>query len=247
MVDALAWRKKFGVIAPSTNTIVEPDFYRMVVPGVTAHFSRIWIRNQNLSSDAAFEELLEQIRLEMDYAVQRVMTAEVEYMVMGMSAETFWGGLEGNRQFIQRIKEVSGLDVATGAEACERALKLFGAKRIAVVTPYQPVGDQNVIKFFGEIGFEVVRLTGLKCPTAVSIAHVSEDTLRETLQALDGDDVDALVQVGTNLSMLRLADEAERWLGKPVIAINAATWWMALRDNGIDDKVHGVGRLLREF
>jgi maleate isomerase len=64
---------------------------------------------------------------------------------------------------------------------------------------------------------------------------------------VDGDDVDALVQAGTNLSMLRLADEAERWLGKPVIAINAAIWWMALRDNGIDDKIEGCGRLLREF
>ena len=54
------------------------------------------------------------------------------------------------------------------------------------------------------------------------------------------------MQVGTNLSMVDLADEAERWLGKPVIAINAATWWMALRDNGINDKVYGAGSLLRE-
>ena len=60
-------------------------------------------------------------------------------------------------------------------------------------------------------------------------------------------DVDALVQAGTNLSMVSLADEAERWLGKPVLAINAATWWMALRENGIHDKVYGCGRLLREF
>jgi maleate isomerase len=46
--------------------------------------------------------------------------------------------------------------------------------------------------------------------------------------------------------MVRLADEAERWLGKPVIAINAATWWLALRNNHITDKVYGCGRLLRE-
>ena len=42
-------------------------------------------------------------------------------------------------------------------------------------------------------------------------------------------------------------DEAERWLDKPVIAINAAVWWMALRDNGIEDKVFGCGRLLRDY
>lgn len=245
--DALGWRKKFGVIAPSTNTIVEPDFYRMAVPGVTAHFSRIWIRDQNLSSNDAFEALLEQIRIEIEYAVARVMTAVPDYMVMGMSAETFWGGMEGNRQFVNQIKAWTGLDVATGAEACERALHLFGAKRIGVVTPYQPIGDDNVIRFFSEIGFEVVRIKGLKCPTAVSIAHVTETELRQALLEVDGDDVDALVQAGTNLSMVQLADEAERWLGKPVLAINAATWWMALRDNGIEDKVYGAGRLLREF
>ncbi len=50
-------------------------------------------------------------------------------MVMGMSAETFWGGKEGNGHFKRRIKERSGgLDVATGAEACELALQRFGVK-----------------------------------------------------------------------------------------------------------------------
>ncbi len=34
MTDALGWRGKFGVLAPSTNTVVEPDFYQMTVPGV---------------------------------------------------------------------------------------------------------------------------------------------------------------------------------------------------------------------
>ncbi|HNB50754.1 MAG TPA: hypothetical protein PK530_02365 [Anaerolineales bacterium] len=247
-MDALGWRKKFGVIAPSTNTIVEPDFYRMMVPGMTAHFSRIHIRNQNLSSNEAFEALLAQIRDEIKYAVERVMTAEVDYMVMGMSAETFWGGVEGNRRFIKDIGTwTGGLGVATGAEACEKALHLFGAKRIGVVTPYQTIGDENVIRFFSEIGFEVVHIKGLKCPTAISIAHVTEDELRRALIEVNGPEVDALVQAGTNLSMVRLADEAERWLGKPVIAINAATWWLALRENGIEEKIYGAGRLLREF
>jgi maleate isomerase len=247
MTDALGWRKKFGVIVPSTNTIVEPDFYRMTVPGVTAHIARIHIRDQNLSSDEAFQNLLQQIRIEIKYAVERVLTAEPDYMVMGMSAETFWDGVEGNRRFTKMISDwAGGLPVATGAEACERALKLFGVRTIGVVTPYQPIGDKNVVRFFNDIGFEVTAIKGLRCPTAVSIAHVTEDELRRALIEVNRD-ADALVQVGTNLSMVQLADEAERWLGKPVIAINAATWWMALRDNGITDKVYGCGRLLREF
>ena len=43
MPDVRGWRKNFGVLAPSTNTMVEPDFYMMGVSGVTAHISRIYI------------------------------------------------------------------------------------------------------------------------------------------------------------------------------------------------------------
>ena len=109
-----------------------------------------------------------------------------------MSGRTgpFWDGVEGNRQFVAQIKELSGgLDVATGAEACERALKIFGAKKIGVVTPYTPIGDANVRKFFTELGFEVGKIKGLSCESAVAIAHVSEQTLREAIIEVNEPDV----------------------------------------------------------
>jgi maleate isomerase len=70
---------------------------------------------------------------------------------------------------------------------------------------------------------------------------------RDALIRLDGDDLDAIVQVGTNLSMLRLAAAAELWLGKPVIAINGATYWHALRSNDIREPIAGFGRLFEAF
>jgi maleate isomerase len=93
----------------------------------------------------------------------------------------------------------------------------------------------------------VVRDVYLECPSWTGIAAVPPDLLRKELIALDGGDVDAIVQVGTNLSMVRLAAAAELWLGKPVLAINTATYWHALRRNGITDKIQGLGRLLEEF
>jgi maleate isomerase len=75
---------------------------------------------------------------------------------------------------------------------------------------------------------------------------VDENTLRPALQELDEPGVDAIVQVGADLVMARLADEAERWLGKPVIAINAAMLWHALRACGVRDQIRGFGMLLRD-
>jgi maleate isomerase len=75
---------------------------------------------------------------------------------------------------------------------------------------------------------------------------VDEVTIRTALYELCEAGVDAIVQVGTDLVMTRLADEAERWLGKPVIAITAVMLWHALRTSGMTDQLHGLGSLLQD-
>jgi maleate isomerase len=47
--DALGWRCKFAVVAPSTNTIVQPDMDDLRVEGVTNHFGRIYVPNMKVS------------------------------------------------------------------------------------------------------------------------------------------------------------------------------------------------------
>jgi maleate isomerase len=106
--------------------------------------------------------------------------------------------------------------------------------------------DAHYTQFFRESGYEVVKLHRLDCPNTLAIAMVDEATIRTALHALCEAGADAIVQVGTDLVMTRLADEAERWLGKPVIAVNAAMLWHALRTSGIVDQRRGVGSLLRE-
>ncbi len=111
----------------------------------------------------------------------------------------------------------------------------------------QHASDEQAHRFFAECGFEVVRIKGLRCGSPVLIAHVGEAELRAAILEVDGPDVDAVVQVGTNLPMARVAGMAEFWLSKPVIALNVATYWHALRQNGIHDKIQGFGRLLAEY
>ncbi|QCX28538.1 maleate cis-trans isomerase family protein [Nocardioides jishulii] len=246
MTNVVGPRAVFGVIVPSTNTVVEHDYWKAGVEGVAFRAGSMYIPDPTIDGDAGFEALLTQIRASMDDAVRDVLTAEPERMVMGMSAETFWGGVEGNAAFERRITERTGLPVTTGASACRAALQVLGVRRVAVFSPYQPVADREVGRFFTQAGFDVAAITGLRCPTAMDIARVEEDRLREVVAEIDGPDVEAIVQVGTNLSFVRHAETFEAELGKPVVAINAATLWHALREHGIDDRVEGSGTLLRE-
>ena len=244
MSDSLGWRQKFAVLIPSTNTSVQPEFDDMRPPGVTNHISRIRIPNIPLHNDADFERLIALIAATQDEAVDSAMSCEPDRLVLGISAETFWDGLTASRELKAQLHEHTGLPVSMGSEACEAAFQALGMKKIAVVTPYQPVGDRNVVRFFEEAGFEVKRIKGLRCESPVKIAHVSEAQLRDALGELDGDDIDGLVQVGTNLAMARLAGQAETWLRKPVVAINTAIYWHALRGAGITDRQSGFGSLL---
>lgn len=240
-------RTRFGVIIPSTNTVVESDLAAVAIDGVSFHYGRMYIEHPELDSNEAFETLLGQIRGSIDVAVRDVITALPSAMFMGMSAETFWGGVEGNAAFEERISaRADGLAVTTGAASCRAALEAFGSKRIAVFSPYQPIADEQVGTYFTQAGFDVAAITGLRCATATSIAEVGPSRIAEVIDEIDGPDVDAIVQVGTNLSFVAQAAALELTLGKPVIAINMATLWRALRSNGITDTVSGVGRLLAE-
>jgi maleate isomerase len=248
MGDVLGWRKKFGVMAPSTNTIVQPDFDDMRPMGVTNHYSRIFTPDNKALSNDSFRAGIDVIGRNVTDAVRSVMTCAPDYLIMGISALSFFGGAKGAESFAKAISEESGVGTTIGSTATAAAIEaLGGIRRIALLTPYWPVMNAEVKRYFADVGLAVVRDTALQCTSWTGIAAVSPAECRDAIRRLDGDDVDAIVQVGTNLSMVRLAAAAELWLGKPVIAINTATYWHALRANGIRDQRPGFGRLLEEL
>jgi maleate isomerase len=248
MTDVQGWRRKFGVLGPSTNTIVQPDFDAMRPLGVTNHYSRIYTPNANAVSNESFRAGAEAIAANVLDAVRSVMTCAPHYLVMGMSAVTFFNGQKGADAFTRQVEDVAGVKISIGSHSCAAALRRYGGvRRIAILSPYWPVMNTEVGRYFTDMGFEVVRDACLQCRSWINIAEQTTETLRAALIQLDGDDVDAIVQVGTNLSMVRLAAAAELWLGKPIIAINTATYWHALRANGIEDRIEGFGRMLAEF
>jgi hypothetical protein len=137
-------------------------------------------------------------------------------------------------------------DVGDGHQSDEPPM-LYDGNGSHSLAPHQPRGDEMVRAYFVEAGFDVVRLKGLKCTTPRLIAQVPLQDIRGALRDLDGDDIDALLTLGTALPAAGVAAEAERWLGKPVLAVNVVSYWHALRQCGIEDRVPGHGRVLEEF
>lgn len=245
MTNQVGQRATFGVVVPATNTVVEHDFNVIGPRDVTFHTGRIPMGEGEITTDEEFKALMERVDAATDDAAARAAAVNPDHMIMGMSSETFWDGVNGNASFEVRIRKIAGTDVTTGATATEEALSVLDAQRIAFLTPYQPVGDNAVRQYAEEAGFDVEAIHGLRCESATAIADVDESTLISALRELQTPDLDAIVQVGTNLSMLHIAAEADQWLGAPTIAINEAILWHALRTVGITDQFNGAGPLLQ--
>lgn len=247
MTDQLGYRGRIAIVVPSTNTSCQPECEMLRPRGVTNHTGRITIKERPLTTEQAFMEHVQLMRDGMRAGIDQIVTCQPTHVIMGVALEAFWGGVEAADELQRELTERAKVGISMGSTATRAALKLLGATRIAVLTPHQPRGDEQVRTYFEEAGFAVKRLTGLKCASPTLIAHTTEQQVIDALRALNGDDVDALVQVGTNLACIRIAAEAERWFGKPVLAINAITYWDALRRSGIPDKIHGYGSVLEKF
>ena len=247
MPDTLGFRKRIGLVVPSTNTTVQPETDALRVPGVTCHTGRVTIKERPLNTEEAFNEHMQMMRDGMGTAIDQIMTAGLDHLIMGIALETFWGGVAAADKMQADLAQRAAVGVTMGSTAMVTALKKFGARKIAILTPHQPRGDEVVKAYFIDAGFDVVRLASLKCQTPRMIAQVPQQDIRNMLRELDGPDVEALLVVGTALPSSAVAAEAEGWLDKPVIAVNTVSFWDALRRCGIEDRIQGHGRVLEEL
>src|SRR5262245_16713236 len=104
MTDRLGWRKKLGVLIPAPNTSVQPEFDAMRPEGITNHVERINVMNSPLTTDEEFENNILSIDGDLMQAVDRLLQCKPDYLLMGMSAPTFWNGYEGSLRFKTKLE-----------------------------------------------------------------------------------------------------------------------------------------------
>ncbi|KXI30437.1 maleate cis-trans isomerase family protein [Paraglaciecola hydrolytica] len=249
--DYYGYRKKFALLVPSTNTAVETEYHKMCPVGVVLATRGCVIPPFKVTNEKEFVEMVQAIGNATEQGLLDSLTCRPDHVIFGYSAETFWDGKgRSDREFnkYNDIAQAKGkCNITFGAQAIVDALKCYPkVKKIGVVTPYMPVGDKQVVKFMSDIGYEVVRIAGHCSQGPVEIANESFAKTRQLVDEVNGDDVDLILQAGTNLYFVELAAQLEKELGKPVLAINALTFWHALRSNGIQDRIQGFGSLLAE-
>lgn len=256
--DVRSFKRKFGLVIPATNTSMEHELWSIIyknqgpqgLRGVGLHTAPVTTPKPRLETEEDLRAYKKQFLGGLRAAVDVAALAEPQYMIMGMSLEHILGGIEAVRAPMVDIEEYSGLSWATWHDAVHAALGKFGAKRIGILTPFDKKGNEFATQMFEDLGFEVVSSVGFSCANALHIAHVpdwaKEKAILELL-ATEEHALDAVVQCGTNMSLLDVTEKLEPVIGIPILGINAVTFWYALRENGFEGTLMGAGRLFHEF
>ena len=168
MPDTLGFRKRIGLVVPSTNTTVQPECDMLRPRGVTNHTARSTIKERPLNTEQAFMEHMQAMRDGTGGAIDQIMTAGPDHLIMGIALETFWGGVASSNKLQAELEERAGVGVSMGSTATVAALHKFGARRISILTPHQQRGDDMVRLYMTEAGFEIVRTQGAQMPLAAS-------------------------------------------------------------------------------
>ncbi|MEA2850626.1 MAG: maleate isomerase [Rhodospirillaceae bacterium] len=247
MADRLGSRLKLGLLVPAFNVTVQPELDSMRPPGVTNHVSRIEMADAQLLNDDDQASVVAAFGTGLMSALKSVMQAQPGAVIVGISIPVFWRGVAGARALREEIESIAGVRCVLPSDACLAALACYpNVRRIGILTPYQPSADARVRNFFQQADYEVAALHSLKQPSNLGIADADEVVLREGLTAVAAAKPDLILQVGTNLALADLADDFSAVFGVPVIAINAALYWHALRICDIADRRNGFGPRLRD-
>ena len=88
-VDYFGYRKKFGVLVPSTNTAVEVEYNAMRPEGVITATRPCVIPPFVVNTEEEFVAMVEAISAATEPGLKDLLTVKPDHVVFGYSAETF--------------------------------------------------------------------------------------------------------------------------------------------------------------
>jgi maleate isomerase len=246
-IDILAFRAKVAVVVPATNTIVQPEFEAMRPAGVTNHVTRMLLPPRPYDDMEVYKQALATEKGGLEEALGQVLPCEPHVVAHGHSIHSFRGDRARAEAEAARLEALCGIPFVTPSTAVLKGLEALGnPRRIAVLTPYWPPADALIAEFFTACGYDVVASHGLKATGPTAVARITLEEIRAGFRAVDRPDAEALIHVGTNLPVSAITEDIEAAHGKPLIGVNVATYWLALRRIGIRDPLPGFGILARQ-
>lgn len=233
---------RLGILVPSGNPTVEPEFYRMAPNDVTVHFSRLDSREGTPGAHAGMEHRLLGYVNALPVAIPPLAAVHPSVVILAHTSVSYATGFESEPGLIEQIEALAGCPAVTASRAILAAFAALDARRIALATPYSEAVEALGARYWRAAGLEIVAHRRLENVT--NIYDESEQRAYDLGCATDTSRADALLISGTGLPTSGIVQKLEQTIGKPVITGQTAALWQGLRTAKASRRIEGYGRLL---
>jgi len=233
MPDRFGPRGTVAIIIPLQNSNMQPEYEAMRPDGINNQIYRFDISAHDHASGAILG------------AVPGCLLCWPDMVIAGVSLEMHaWSRDQQADYRAAFADQAQGTPFVLATDATEAALRTLGAKRIGVLAPMSAANSKSAKAYYEAAGFDVPYTTSLDIKKSEDIIKVTVDQIQAGFEKIDHDDVDTLLHVGGALGIVAMIEDLEARFGKPVVSVNAAAYWYALRKLAITDPMPGFGQLL---
>jgi maleate isomerase len=240
--DRYGSRARIGYTCPPLIAEVFPyEFYKLVPAGVTLVITTLGVVERNAREiDQAYEISMR--------AARELAAAGVDIVFLGGVPVNLSRGRQNARDMLAKLAADLGVKVSSSAAAQEAAAKALACRKVVVAHPYDAHEDARLTADARSYGCAVLGAMGWgsvmggfgRIPVTAAL-----ELGRALMRAHPG--ADSILFPSPHWPVISAIEPLEREFGVTVMAAGQACIWNALRLVGIDDRIDGYGRLLREF
>ncbi|MBS7707521.1 maleate cis-trans isomerase family protein [Chelatococcus asaccharovorans] len=228
MSVAYAPKGLLGVFTPQANTTVEPEIALLTPPGYA------WINARMVSDKDTITARLIDYMAQFPAPLAQFANAPVDAIAIACTGASYLIGRDSEDALIADIETRTGVPAFTGASASVDALRMLGAQRIGLVSPYNSALDAESAGYWESRGFTVAAEASAYRESSDFHPIYSLDALaaERAVKSLEGRDIDAVLMLGTGMPTLDAIAHVP-FIGKaPVLSCMLCVGWkaIALRD-----------------
>ena len=230
---------KIGLIVLSTDYTIESDF-NAVCKDLPLDVFINRIHNENPLT----KKNLSKMQDELESVANKILPDEkIDTIAYGCTSGTIAIGEENVKKKILLAKP--GCYVTTPVTSAIKAFNEMNIKKISIFTPYPESVNKTIFEYFTKKNIDVLSFASLNLDLDSDIAKVDPKYLMDSLTKLDTADADALFISCTALPVLKILDDLEKKIQKPVLSSNQTLIWDTIRSIGYKSSIKRYGKLLR--
>jgi maleate isomerase len=235
----IASRARIGLIVLATDYTIEHEWRRIMagLEGVALYESRIF------NDSRITPETLRAMEPRIADAAAVILPGDgLDVVAYGCTSASM---AIGEDKVFERIRSARpDVRCTTPITAAFAAFRAFGARRLAVLTPYRADVNRIVADYIRARGFEVPVFGSFNEENDSKVARIAPSAVKAGIDHIRRlAEVDAVFVSCTSVRLAEAAADIEREIGLPVTSSNHAMAWHALRLARVTDPLPQFGRL----